>query len=303
MAIDIPKIHWLQQIIPQKLYPFIVLMRLDRPIGAWLLLLPCWWGEALAGDTFSLKTYFLFALGAFVMRGAGCTYNDWVDRDLDARVLRTSTRPLATGQLPASQAFIALLIQLLIAFLILIFLSPQALPLALAALVLVALYPWAKRFTYWPQVFLGLAYNWGVVLAWFIEKGTLELNTLLLYAAGFFWTLGYDTIYAHQDKEDDLLAGIKSTALRLKEKTRWFLAFVYGVVVSLFVVLGMRYAFSTLYFLLIGLGGCHFLWQIMATDFDNPADCLKKFKANQWAGWLFWIALFAEKIKVLSFFS
>jgi 4-hydroxybenzoate polyprenyltransferase len=296
MAIDIPKTHWLQYIIPKKIYPFIQLMRLDRPIGAWLLLFPCWWGLALAGNAFSFKNYLLFALGTFVMRGAGCTYNDWVDRKLDAKVLRTSTRPLAAGTLTSSQALLALMFQLFFAFLILMILSLRALPFAVAALGLITFYPWAKRFTYWPQVFLGLTFNWGALMAWFVEKETLDLDTVLLYGAGFFWTLGYDTIYAHQDKEDDLLIGIKSTALRLKEKTRFFLGIVYGLVVALFVVIGLRFSFSALYFLFIlGVSG-HFLWQGVSTNFDNPSDCLKKFKANQWVGWLILLAIVLEKI-------
>ena len=213
-ASDIPRESWLTRLLPRAAWPYARLARLDRPIGAWLLLFPCWWGIALAAPGWPDPVLFaLFALGAVVMRGAGCTWNDITDRDFDARVARTADRPIPSGAVSVRQAAVFLAAQLAVGLAILLCLNRAAIGLGVLSLALVFTYPLMKRVTWWPQFFLGLAFNWGALMGWAAVRGDLAAPALLLYAAGICWTLGYDTIYAHPDREDDALIGIKSKSL------------------------------------------------------------------------------------------
>jgi len=217
---DIPVECWIDRRLPAAWRPYCRLMRLDRPIGTWLLLFPCWWSAALAAEGWpDLWLFALFAIGAVVMRGAGCTVNDWADRDFDGKVARTAARPIPSGAVSPRQALIFLVAQLLVGLLVLLQLNWFAIGVGAASLLLVFPYPFMKRITYWPQAWLGLTFNWGALVGWAAVRGDLTLAPVLLYIAGVFWTLGYDTIYAHQDKEDDILVGVKSTALALGENT------------------------------------------------------------------------------------
>ena len=211
--------NWVDHRAPAATRPYLRLSRADRPIGTWLLLIPCWWGLLLAAgaDPAGLRPFDLWiavgcALGAALMRGAGCTWNDLADRDIDARVARTRSRPLPSGQVTPKQAAAWMVAQAAVAFAILVTFPTEAVALGTASLALVAIYPFAKRFTWWPQVFLGLAFNWGALLGWAAHARGLGAAPLLLYGAGILWTLFYDTIYAHQDREDDALIGVRSTA-------------------------------------------------------------------------------------------
>lgn len=218
------------------------------------------------------------------MRGAGCTYNDLIDFDLDAKVERTRARPLASGRLKKRYALGFLLLQLLVGFIILLQLTPQAIFFGMIAVVLICLYPWMKRFTYWPQAFLGIVFNWGILIAWVSVKPSLNLAPVLLLGSAFFWTLSYDTIYAHQDKTDDMLIGVKSTALKFGSKTKLFLSVFSLIQMGLLIALGMLNHLHWPYILALILVGLHLLWQIFSLDINNPQDCLRKFKSNQWIG-------------------
>ena len=224
--------NWVDQLAPRFSRPYLRLSRADRPIGTWLLLLPCWWGlglAILADGQFALHDVWIFvscAIGAFLMRGAGCTWNDITDRKIDGAVERTRSRPIPSGQVTVTQAIIWMILQAGIAALILFSYNAQAIVLGFASLALVAIYPFAKRFTWWPQAFLGLAFNWGTLMIYVAHSGVLRLEAILLYAAGIIWTLFYDTIYAHQDREDDALIGVKSTARLFADRTpTWLFAF------------------------------------------------------------------------------
>jgi len=286
-ASDIPKGGWLDRFAPAQLRPYARLARLDRPIGTWLLLFPCWWGIALASPGWpSLWLMAVFALGAVVMRGAGCTYNDIVDRDFDARVARTADRPLPSGAVTLRQAVAFLVAQLVVGLVILLTLKPAAIWLGVLSLALVFTYPLMKRVTWWPQFFLGLAFNWGALMGYAAVADGLAIAPAILYAAGILWTLGYDTIYAHQDKEDDVLIGVKSSALRLGAKTRPALFTFYAGTTALLAVGGIVAGLAWPYFVLLACGAVQLAWQAWDVDLDHPGDCLAKFKSNRLFGWL-----------------
>ncbi len=268
-------------------------MRLDRPIGAWLLLLPCWWSVTL-GSIGNPDPYLmlLFLVGAIAMRGAGCTYNDIVDRDIDGKVERTSTRPLPSGQISVLGATVFLAAQLALGLFVLLQLNPFAIKLGIASLALVATYPFMKRITYWPQAWLGLTFNWGALMGWAAVYGELNFTALLLYAAGFFWTLGYDTIYAHQDKEDDVLAGVKSAALALGKLTKLFVAVVYTICISLIAAATLiPFPFSVPAAVALTFAAIHLAWQVITLDIDNHANCLQRFRSNRNFGLLVVLAM------------
>ncbi|MCG8547047.1 MAG: 4-hydroxybenzoate octaprenyltransferase [Alphaproteobacteria bacterium] len=299
-ASDIRRGDWIDRRVPGAVRPYFRLARVDRAIGTWLLLIPCWWGLALATTGVlgphpltSLWYSVLFAVGAFVMRGAGCTWNDILDRDFDARVARTATRPIPSGAVSVPQAVLFLLLQLLVGLAVLLFFNTFTVVLAVASLVLVATYPLMKRITYWPQAFLGLTFNWGALVGWAAVTGSLETPALLLYAAGFFWTLGYDTIYAHQDKEDDALIGVKSTALKLGAKTRPWLWLFYGAAIALlaaaFWTAGLRWTAYPL----LALAAYQLATQAARVDFDDPQDCRAKFDSNRYVGLVVLFAILA----------
>ncbi len=295
---DAVRDNWVDRLAPAVARPYLRLSRADRPIGTWLLLIPCWWGVALAaaGDGWRPLDIWIWlgcALGALLMRGAGCTWNDITDRDFDASVARTRSRPIPSGQVTVRQAVIWMFAQMALAGLVLLTFHPLAVALGLSSLGLVAIYPFAKRFTWWPQLFLGLAFNWGAVLAYAAHAGRVTWATALLYAAGIAWTLFYDTIYAHQDKDDDVLIGVKSTARLFGAATgKWlgrFLVAAVGlmtlaVLVALLPVAGplkLGVALAAPWAM-----GWHLLWQMNRIDIDDPETCLRLFRANRDTGLL-----------------
>lgn len=302
---DLPRGNWVDRLLPAFARPYARLMRLDRPIGTWLLLFPCWWSVALGLDTLTwawasagraVLLFALFGAGAMIMRGAGCTYNDIVDRDFDGRVERTRTRPIPSGQVPVRRAVIFLLAQLTAAFGILLTFNTFTIGLGVASLSLVFTYPLMKRITYWPQVVLGLAFNWGALMGWASVNGGLGWPPAVLYVAGIFWTLGYDTIYAHQDKEDDVLIGVKSTALKLGAASRPFLFLFYAAAAALMGLAGWLDGLGPWFYAGLGLGAVQLAWQAWRVDTDDAADCLRKFKSNRLFGWLVLGGLFADLI-------
>src|SRR5580693_225330 len=230
--------NWVDSRAPMWSRPYLRLARFDRPIGSWLLLMPCWWSAALAagvsGDIGRLPgVIVLFFVGAFVMRGAGCTWNDITDRDLDAMVERTRSRPIPAGQVSVPQATAFLVVQALVGLTVLLQFNRFAVATGIASLVIVAAYPFMKRITWWPQIVLGLAFSWGALMGFAVTLGRIDASALLLYAGSISWVIGYDTIYAHQDAEDDALIGIKSTALLFGERTHQALIIFYGLAVVL----------------------------------------------------------------------
>ena len=294
---DAVKGNWVDTIAPAWSRPYLRLSRADRPIGTWLLLLPCWWGLLLAaGSTGRFTLYDAWiglgcAIGAFLMRGAGCAWNDITDRDFDAQVARTRSRPIPSGQVSVRQAFSWLVIQSLTAFCILLTFNVTAIALGVASLALVAVYPFAKRFTWWPQVFLGLAFNWGTLLAWTAHTGSLGTPAVALYIAGIAWTLFYDTIYAHQDTEDDALIGVKSTARLFGDKThRWLRYFLIAAITFMGLAMIDALAGAThvlsLVIALCGVWafGWHLMWQLTRLDTEKPEVCLRLFRSNRDAG-------------------
>jgi 4-hydroxybenzoate polyprenyltransferase len=226
----------------------------------------------------------LFTVGAFVMRGAGCVWNDILDRNYDAQVARTAQRPIASGDVSVRDATLFMAGLAGVGLLVLVQFNGFTMAIAVAALGLVALYPLMKRFTYWPQAWLGLTFNWGSLVGWAAVNGSLDAPVYYLYAAGFFWTLGYDTIYAHQDKEDDALVGVRSTALLFGDETRVWLAGFYLAALTMFIAAGFRAELNYVYYIGVGFGALHFVWQIFRLDADDPQDCLAKFKSNKWIG-------------------
>lgn len=283
--------------LPAAALPYARLMRLDRPIGTWLLLLPCWWSLAMAGYRWEdLWFYPAFTLGALIMRGAGCTWNDITDRDFDGRVARTRTRPIPSGDVSVRQAYFFLLAQLGVAFLILLTFNQFAILLGAASLAIVCAYPFMKRITYWPQVVLGMAFNWGALLGWAASTGGLSMAPVMLYLAGIFWTLGYDTIYAHQDKEDDAMIGLKSTALLFGGMTRTWLWVFYGLAMMFLAIAGNAAGFEGAYYAGWLLAGLQLAWQAKFVDLDDPVDCLAKFKSNRYFGLILFAGILLETL-------
>ncbi|CAN5216994.1 4-hydroxybenzoate octaprenyltransferase [soil metagenome] len=285
-AADAPAGNWVDRFLPDAVRPYARLARLDRPIGWWLRLIPCWLGLALGqialgGGLPDWRYAFLFLVGAIVMRGAGCTLNDITDRDFDARVARTRSRPIPSGAVSVTGAAIFLAVQCLIGLVILLQFNWPTVVLGAASLVLVAIYPFMKRITYWPQVFLGLAFNWGALVGWCALHGSIGPAPLVLYAAGICWTLAYDTIYAHQDTEDDILIGVKSTALKFGASSpRWIAGFF---IAALVLADGAIWLAGGGLFSHIGIAAAalHAAWQIARLDIGNPARCHAIFLSNR----------------------
>ena len=296
-ATDIPDQSWIDRLAPGMARPYLRLARADRPIGTWLLLLPCWWGVALATPSWpDVRFFILFSIGSLVMRGAGCTVNDIVDKDFDARVARTANRPIASGQVSVFNAVLFLGLQLLLGLVVLLQFNTFAQILGISSLVLVAVYPFMKRITYWPQLFLGLTFNWGALLGWAAITGGLAEPAIALYAAGVFWTLGYDTIYAHQDKEDDILVGVKSTALKFGASTRPWLAGFYGITVVSMAAAGFLAGLGWPFYVALVLAALHLAWQTKAVNIANPKDCLSKFKSNRDFGFIMLAGIVAGQV-------
>ena len=282
---DIRSGGWVAR-LPQAWRPYALLMRLDRPIGSWLLFLPGLWAFAMVAPDWRQGLWLtaLFGLGAVLMRGAGCVVNDLWDRDLDRQVERTAGRPLASGALRARHALAFLALVLAAALLILLQLNVAAQLLGVASLVPVVLYPLAKRVTDWPQAVLGVIFSWAAPMGYAAVTGGLDAAALALWVAGFFWILAYDTIYAHQDREDDALVGIRSSALRLGEKTRPFLILCYGLTMGLLVLAGWLAGLAPWYLLGLALPGAMLARQVIQLDIADPALCLRLFKANRDVG-------------------
>lgn len=275
----------LERIAPRSLRPFVALARLDKPIGIWLLLWPCLWAVGLASDGLpDLGLLVLFAAGAVVMRAAGCTYNDILDRDIDARVARTRGRPLPSGAVSLGGAAVFMAVLLAAGLAILLHLNLFAILLGLGSLLLVFAYPLAKRVTYWPQAFLGLTFNYGALLGWAAAREGLDWPAAPLYVAGIAWTLGYDTIYAHQDRRDDALVGVKSSALALGAHTRPWLVGFYAATTAGLAAAGVLASMAWPYFVGVSIAALALAWQTWRVRIDDPADCLAKFKANGWIG-------------------
>lgn len=300
---DAPSGHWVYRTLPRWLWPYGQLARWDRPIGWWLLLWPCWWSAALAAVSYAapgepLATLLpppshvvLFLIGAVAMRGAGCTYNDLVDEDIDMKVERTRSRPLPSGQVTRRQAWGFLVIQALLGLVVLLQFNDFAILLGVCSLVVVAAYPFMKRITNWPQFVLGLAFSWGALMGWAAAFADLDPPALLLYCGSILWVIGYDTIYAHQDKEDDALVGVRSTARLFGDHTKYWLVGLYGGALLLF---ALAYAAAGAPMpALAGLvaAGAHMARQIAVLDIDDPDQCLRLFKSNGVVGWLIFLGL------------
>ena len=288
---------WVER-VPQRYQSYLRLMRLDRPIGTWLLFWPSAFGLLLGAtegdrpfDTWrDVWLLLLFGVGSIVMRGAGCTYNDIVDRDFDAKVARTRGRPIPSGAVSLREAWLFLGAQCAIGLVILVQLDLLAIELGVASLVLIAAYPFMKRITWWPQAWLGLTFNWGALMGFAAETGTIDLGCAMLYAGLFFWTLGYDTIYAHQDKEDDALIGVRSTARLLGERSQgWILGF-YAAAFTLILAAGFTEHAGWPFAFVMLAAGAHLLWQVKSLDIANPDTCLRLFRSNRDTGALIGLA-------------
>ena len=292
--------NWVDGLAPSYTRPYLRLARLDRPIGSWLLLMPCWWSVGLAGmhnDRFpSLWHIVLFFIGAFAMRGAGCTWNDLVDRDLDGRVERTRSRPIPSGQVTVAQATMFMVAQALVGFLVLIQFNHFTVATGIASLLVVVIYPFMKRITYWPQIFLGLAFSWGALMGWPAAFGRLDWPAIVLYAGSILWVIGYDTIYAHQDRDDDLLIGIKSTALLFGERTPTILATFYVGAIVLIAAAGFMAGGGIIFTIGIVAFAAHLAWQVTRLDIDDPMHCLTLFKSNRDAGLILFAAMLVDAV-------
>jgi 4-hydroxybenzoate polyprenyltransferase len=292
--------NWVDTLAPASIRPYLRLARLDRPIGSWLLLMPCWWSAGLAGmrtgELPGIWHIVLFFIGAFAMRGAGCTWNDFVDRDLDARVERTRSRPIPSGQVTPTQAAIFMGLQALVGLIVLLQFNGFTILCGFASLGVVAIYPFMKRITYWPQIVLGLAFSWGALMGWPATFGRLDWPALILYAGSISWVIAYDTIYAHQDRDDDLLIGIKSTALLFRHNTRPMLAVFYAAAVVLIGAAGVMAGGGLIFLLGLALFGLHLGWQVASINVDDPAQCLALFKSNRDAGLILFAAMLIDAV-------
>lgn len=300
---DAPSNNWVYRALPRGAWPYAQLARWDRPIGWQLLLLPCLWSTALAANlsaavgTFDLTRFvthlLLFFIGAVAMRGAGCTYNDLVDHDIDQAVARTRSRPLPSGRVTRRQAKIFMALQALVGLGVLLQFNLFAIVLGVASLAIVAIYPFAKRFTDWPQFFLGMAFSWGALMGWAAEFSEVSSASVALYIAAIAWTIGYDTIYAHQDKEDDALIGVRSTARLFGENTAQWLMGLYGLTVALVALSFWLTGVGLVAWLGLAVAGVMLAWQIATLDIDDPEQCLALFKFNGVVGLILFIGLVA----------
>ena len=266
------------------------LARLDKPIGNWLLFFPCFWSLLLAFSNesivFKIKIILVFAIGTILMRGAGCTFNDIIDQEIDAKIPRTASRPIPSGEASNKEAFIFFLFQSLLGLLILFQLNKLTIIIGILSIPLIIFYPFMKRIINWPQLWLAITFNWGSIMAWSAVKDSLNWEALMIFGTCFFWTLGYDTIYAQQDMKYDRKIGIKSTAVSLGNKIKLFIGISYLLnIIFLFILLYNRF-FSWLSFFFLGIATVHFLWQVFSLDLDNPKNCLDRFKSNREIGFI-----------------
>ncbi|MGG7516468.1 4-hydroxybenzoate octaprenyltransferase [Allorhizobium undicola] len=298
---DAPSDNWVYRTLPRALWPYAQLARWDRPIGWQLLMWPCFWSSALAANALAgqgrlhfglfLFQLLLFFIGSVAMRGAGCTYNDLVDHEIDMAVARTRSRPLPSGRVSRLQAKLFILAQMLAGLAVLLCFNGFSVVLAIASLVVVAIYPFAKRFTDWPQFFLGLAFSWGGLMGWAGLTGGLSMPALLTYAAAVVWTIGYDTIYAHQDKEDDALIGVRSTARLFAADTKIWLIGFYGSMMLLLLAAFIGAGVGLPAYLGLLAAAVLLAYQIVVLDIDNPGQCLALFKMNTPVGILLFAGL------------
>jgi len=298
---DIPRGNWVDRCLPPSLRPYARLARFDRPIGTWLLLFPCWWSLALAISDWNnwikiIWLYVLFGVGAITMRGAGCCLNDIADRNYDSLVARTKDRPIASGTISIKQGFSFMVLLCAIGLIVLLQFNPFAIMLGIASLFLIFIYPFSKRFTYWPQFILGLAFNWGALLGWAAIHGELQTPAILLYIGGIAWTLSYDTIYALQDKHDDAIAGIKSTALLLGNNIRIWLYVFFGSAIFFLGFSGWLAELEWPFYVGLFCTGVQAIWQVVQIKPSDPPDCLSKFKSNRLFGWLFLGGIIASQL-------
>lgn len=301
---DAPSDNWVYRMLPPGLWPYAQLARWDRPIGWQLLMWPCFWSATLAANAAALHGAFsgltlvfhliLYFIGSVAMRGAGCTYNDLVDHKIDMQVARTRSRPLPSGRVTRRQAKIFIALQALAGLLVLLQFNWFAVILGTLSLAIVALYPFAKRFTDWPQFFLGLAFSWGALMGWAGIFGSLSLAAVLLYAASVVWTIGYDTIYAHQDKEDDELIGVRSTARLFGDRTRQWLVGLYGLTLVLMSAAFFLAGVDPLAYLGLVAATAMFAWQIVKLDINDGEQCLALFKSNTRVGLIIFAGLFVS---------
>ncbi|TBX73773.1 4-hydroxybenzoate octaprenyltransferase [Rhizobium laguerreae] len=301
---DAPSDNWVYRILPPWLWPYAQLARWDRPIGWQLLMWPCFWsatlaanaaiGEGIYSGSLLVSHLFLYFIGAVAMRGAGCTYNDLVDHEIDMEVARTRSRPLPSGRVTRAHAKIFIGLQALVGLIVLLQFNWLNVFLGVLSLGIVAFYPFAKRFTDWPQFYLGLAFSWGALMGWAGTMGGLSFAAILLYAASVAWTIGYDTIYAHQDKEDDELIGVRSTARLFGDRTRLWLIGLYGLTLLLmFIAFALAGANLIAFLALLGAAGM-FAWQIVRLDINDPDQCLALFKSNNRVGLIIFFGLFVS---------
>ncbi|XP_011883100.1 PREDICTED: 4-hydroxybenzoate polyprenyltransferase, mitochondrial [Vollenhovia emeryi] len=278
-----------------KVQPYMKLMRIDKPIGSWLLFWPCGWSIALAAPASALPDFYMLALfgtGAFIMRGAGCTINDMWDQDIDKMVTRTKERPLVTGEITSKQSLMFLAGQLSLGLLVLLQLNWYSVFLGASSLGLVIIYPLMKRITYWPQLILGMTFNWGALLGWSAVQGSCDWSICLpLYVAGICWTILYDTIYAHQDRVDDILLGMKSTAIKFGEDTKFYLSGFGIVMIASLIASGVLATQTWPYYTTVGLIATHISNQIYTLNVNDPTDCGNKFRSNHKVGMLLFLGI------------
>ena len=291
--------HWADRVLPPWSRPYARLARLERPIGWWLLLLPCWWGLLLGqiaagGGLPNLWHALLFLIGAVVMRGAGCTLNDIADRNFDAQVARTRSRPIPAGQVNTRQAMVFLAALCLTGLVVLLQFDGFTIVIGAASLLIVAVYPFMKRITYWPQAVLGLAFNWGALVGWSATHGALSWPPVLLYAGGIAWTLAYDTIYAHQDKEDDVLIGVKSTALKFGDRSLPWLALFFATALALIDAAIWLAGGGLIAHLGVAGAALHAGWQLSRFDASESARCLELFRSNRIFGLIITLTLLLD---------
>ncbi len=297
---DAPRGNWVDRFLPSRARPYARLARLDRPIGWWLLMWPCWWSTMLAMDSVDgsplpvLPILILFMIGAIVMCGAGCTFNDIIDRKIDAQVARTRSRPIPSGQVSVVGALVFMVVLGLIGLLVLIQFDSFTILLGMASLATVVIYPFLKRFTNWPQIGLGISFSWGALMGWSALFGDIDPPAIILYVGCICWVIGYDTIYALQDKEDDTLAGVRSTARLFGDHAKRLIVVSFACATALFAVAFFLAEAEIAAFVGLALGAIHFVWQVRTLDTDDPERCLRIFRSNRDYGWILFAGLVVD---------
>jgi 4-hydroxybenzoate polyprenyltransferase len=296
---DARAVNLVDRLAPAALLPYLRLARVDRPTGFWLLAIPCFWAVALASRSIGAdypdpRLLVLFGVAAIVMRAAGCTYNDIVDKDIDAQVARTQSRPLPSLQITEKAATLFMLVLCLVGLAVLLSFNDVTILLGLAVVPIVVLYPLIKRYSYWPQAVLGLCFNWGTLLGYAAVLGRLEWAAAVLYGGAVAWTIGYDTIYAHQDRENDALLGLKSTALKFGRATKLWLSGLYALAWAGITTAGLLAGAEIVFLLGMGAAGSHLFWQVATLDTDDPENCRSRFRSNRDFGLIVFAAIMLD---------